>query len=54
MKTFGKLVVLSLFFGLVLWAAPAAAGQAGTVSCGNPGCGYHYDLTIGGGKNHPR
>ena len=40
MKTFGKLLVLAIFFGVVLWAAAAVAGQAGTVSCATPGCGY--------------
>ncbi len=29
MNTCGRLVVLALFFGLMLWAAPAAAGEAG-------------------------
>jgi hypothetical protein len=53
MKTFGKIIFLSLFFGVFLWAAAAMAGQSGTVSCANPGCGYHYDLTIAGGKKSP-
>ena len=53
MKTFDKLVILSIFFVLVLWAVTAVAGQSGTVTCANPGCGYHYDLTIAGGKKSP-
>ena len=53
MNTFGKLLVLALFFGLVLGAAPAAAGEAGTVSCSTPDCGYHVDLKIGGGMRTP-
>ena len=53
MKTFGKLVAMALFCGLVFGAAPAVAGEAGTVSCSNPGCGYHHDLTIGGGMKSP-
>jgi hypothetical protein len=53
MKTCGKLMAIALFCGLVLGAAPAAAGEAGTVSCSTPGCGYHHDLTIGGGMKSP-
>lgn len=53
MKTFGKIIFLSLFFGVFLWAAPAVAGQFGTVTCSNPGCGYQDTLTIGGGKKSP-
>jgi hypothetical protein len=50
MKTFGRLVAIALFFGLVLGAAPAVAGQSGTVTCTTPGCGYQDTLTVGGGK----
>ena len=53
MKTFGKLVAIALFGGLVLGVAPAVAGEAGTVSCANLGCGYLDTLTIGGGKRSP-
>ena len=53
MKTCGKSVAMALFCGLVLGAAPVVAGEAGTVSCPTPDCGYHYDLTIGGGKKSP-
>jgi hypothetical protein len=53
MKTFGKIFVLALFCGLVFGAAPATAGEAGKVSCTTPGCGYHFDLTIAGGKQSP-
>ncbi len=41
MNTCGKLLAIALFFGLLLWAAPAAAGEAGIVSCSTPDCGYH-------------
>jgi hypothetical protein len=53
MKTCEKLLVMALFCGLVLWASPAVAGEAGTVSCATPGCGYHHDLTIAGGMKSP-
>jgi hypothetical protein len=53
MKTCGKLVAMALFFGLVLWSAPAVAGQSGTVTCSTPGCGYQTNLKIGGGKKSP-
>ena len=53
MKTCGKLVFLLIFFGLVLWAAAAMAGEAGTVSCSTPDCGYQHDLKIGGGMKSP-
>ena len=53
MKTFGKLAFLTVFLGLVLWGVPAVAGQAGTVSCATPGCGYQQDLKIGGGMKSP-
>jgi hypothetical protein len=53
MKTFGTLVATALFFGLVLWVAPAAAGEAGMVSCATPGCGYQANLKIGGGMKSP-
>jgi hypothetical protein len=53
MKTFGKLVFLGVFFGVFLWAAAAMAGEAGTVSCSTPGCGYQQDLPIGGGMRSP-
>jgi hypothetical protein len=53
MKTFAKIIFLSLFFGVFLWAGPAVAGEAGRVSCSTPGCGYQDSLTIGGGKKSP-
>jgi hypothetical protein len=53
MNTFGKLLVIVLFFGLMLAAAPAAAGEAGIVSCSTPDCGYHTNLKIGGGMRSP-
>jgi hypothetical protein len=53
MTTCGKLLVFTLFFGLVLWTAPAAAGEAGVVSCSTRDCGYHANLKIGGGMRSP-
>ena len=53
MNTVGKSVLFPLFFGLLLWVAPAVAGQAGTVSCSTPGCGYQDNLKIGGGMRSP-
>jgi hypothetical protein len=53
MKTFGKLVFLAIFFGVFLWVATAMAGEAGTVSCSTPGCGYQDNLKIGGGMKSP-
>ena len=53
MKTFTKIIFLPIFFGLVLWAAAAMAGEAGTVSCATPDCGYQHDLKIGGAKQSP-
>ena len=53
MKTFGKLVLLTIFFGLVLGSAPAMAGEAGKVTCSTADCGYHDNLKIGGGKKSP-
>ena len=53
MKTFGKIIFLPLGLGLVLWAAAALAGEAGTVSCATPGCGYQENLKIGGGMRSP-
>jgi hypothetical protein len=53
MKTFGKIIFLPIFFALVLWASAALAGEAGTVSCSTPGCGYQHNLKIGGGMRSP-
>ena len=53
MKTFTKIIVLPLGLGLLLWAAAALAGEAGTVSCSTPDCGYHQNLKIGGGMRTP-
>jgi len=53
MKTFGMLVLLAIFCGVFLGAAPALAGEAGIVYCATPGCGYHYNLTIAGGMKSP-
>jgi predicted RNA-binding Zn-ribbon protein involved in translation (DUF1610 family) len=44
---------MALFCGLVLGAAPALAGEKGIVSCSTPDCGYHANLTIGGGMKSP-
>jgi hypothetical protein len=53
MKTCGTLVAMALFCGLVFGPAPVVAGEAGTVSCAIPGCGYHDNLKIGGGMKSP-
>jgi hypothetical protein len=53
MNTFGKLVAIALFCGLVLGAAPAVAGEAGTASCTTPDCGYEDNLKIGGSMKSP-
>jgi hypothetical protein len=53
MKPFGKIISLSLFLGIFLWAAAAVAGQFGIVSCSTPACGYQENLTIGGLRNAP-
>jgi len=52
-KTFGKIMVISIFSGLVLWISAAVAGESGTVSCATPNCGYQDSLTIGGGRKSP-
>ena len=53
MKTLGKLLAMALFCGLVLGASPVVAGEAGTVSCAAPDCGYQFNLKIGGGMRSP-
>jgi hypothetical protein len=53
MKSFHRLFIATLCFGLVLWAAAALAGQAGIVSCSTPGCDYQDNLKIGGGMRSP-
>jgi hypothetical protein len=53
MKTFSKFVFLAMVYGVFLGTVPALAGEAGTVSCSTPDCGYHSNLTIGGGMKSP-
>jgi hypothetical protein len=53
MKTFGILVAIAIFCGLVFGAAPVMAGEKGTVFCSSPDCGYQQDLTIGGSMKSP-
>ncbi len=53
MKTWGKLSILAICCGLFLLAGVALAGEGGVVTCTHPGCGYHTDLKIGGGKITP-
>lgn len=53
MKTWGKLIPLLIFFVILLLTDSALAGEAGTVSCTTPGCGYHANLSIGGGRRSP-
>ncbi len=38
---------------MLLLGDSALAGEAGVVSCTTAGCGYHTNLTIGGGKLTP-
>lgn len=53
MKTWGKIYLLSILFATLLLADSALAGEKGTVSCATSGCGYHANLTIGGGRRSP-
>lgn len=53
MKPWGKLISLLIFSAILLAADGALAGEKGTVSCTSPGCGYHTNLTIGGGRRSP-
>ncbi len=38
---------------LLSGAALARAGQVAKVTCANPGCGYTFNLAIGGGMKSP-
>lgn len=56
MRKFFSLILLGLIVVLVCFALalrPAAAGEKGEVFCRHPGCNYHTELTIGGGKTSP-
>jgi hypothetical protein len=53
MKASSKVIAFLLFFFGLLLVGGALAGEAGTVSCSTPGCGYHTNLKIGGGKKLP-
>jgi predicted RNA-binding Zn-ribbon protein involved in translation (DUF1610 family) len=53
MKSWLKLISLFIFSAILLSADCALAGEAGTVSCAHPGCGYQTDLVIGGGMRTP-
>ena len=53
MKTRGKFVSLLICCVILLLADCALAGEAGMVSCTQPGCGYQTDLKIGGGMRSP-
>ncbi len=53
MKTLGRLISLLVFIALVILTDAALAGEAGTVFCITPGCGYQANLKIGGGKRTP-
>lgn len=48
-----KRLLLAVFLVLVFTAGQALAGQIAKVSCTNPGCGYIFDLAIGGGRKSP-
>lgn len=52
-KTWHRSLLLSLFFIILLLGDCALAGEAGSVSCATPGCGFQESLTIGGGKQSP-
>ena len=53
MKIWGKLTVILIFLVTLLLTGGALAGEAGTVTCIHPGCGYHINLQIGGGIRTP-
>jgi hypothetical protein len=53
MKTCGQIIFLPICLALLLWAAPALAGEAGIVSCSTPDCGFQQNLKIGGGMRTP-
>jgi predicted RNA-binding Zn-ribbon protein involved in translation (DUF1610 family) len=53
MKTFSKLLLLTLFLGLLVVASSASAGEVGEVSCATPACGYKETLNIGGTMRTP-
>ncbi|MDD2904372.1 MAG: hypothetical protein PHU44_18240 [Syntrophales bacterium] len=53
MKTRDGLISLVIFCSCILLASTALAGESGTVSCTKPGCGYHTNLSIGGGRRSP-
>jgi hypothetical protein len=53
MKYCMRLIFLLIPLVIFLLVDPALAGEAGTVSCTTPGCGYHTNLKIGGGKRTP-
>jgi hypothetical protein len=53
MKPSSKLISLLVFITTLLLTDGALAGEAGTVVCTTPGCGYQTNLKIGGGKRTP-
>ena len=53
MKASSKVIAFLFPIVMLLLVDGALAGEAGTVSCSTPGCGYHLNLKIGGGKKTP-
>jgi hypothetical protein len=52
-KHVSRVFLLLICCGILGLAAPAQAGESGTVACATPACGYHTNLTIGGSKLSP-
>jgi predicted RNA-binding Zn-ribbon protein involved in translation (DUF1610 family) len=47
------LLLVSLLCAFVCGVNVSWAGEAGTLSCTTPGCGYNKNFTIGGGMQSP-
>ncbi len=52
MKKWGKLLLIAMLCCLA-GAELALAGEAGTISCTSPGCGFQENFIIGGGMKSP-
>ncbi len=53
MKVYSKIIFALVALAVLLLVNAVLAGEAGTVSCSTPGCGYHTKLIIGGGIRTP-
>jgi hypothetical protein len=53
MKTKKTLILICIPLIFLSLAEIALAGEAGLVTCTTPGCDYHTNLKIGGGKRTP-